>query len=93
MLAPVLPELEEELLEDELEEELEELELEEDELELDEELEDEELDDDELLLEVEAGAITAIESDIWLLLEAVQLEVAVPAALTASVEPAPPELD
>jgi hypothetical protein len=89
MLAPLLPELDEELLEDEeLDEDEELLELEDDELEeLLEELEEEEL---ELLDPPEAGIITATESASWLLLEAVHELVKVPVALVASVEPAPP---
>ena len=80
-----------ELDELELDDDEELLELDEEELLLDEELEELEL--DELLEPPEAGVIMATERASWLLLEAVQLMVAEPVALGASVEPAPPELD
>jgi len=83
ILAPLPPELDED-------EEL--LELEDDELEL-EELDEEEDEELELLDPPEVGTITATESASWLLLDAVQELVKVPAALVASVEPAPPLLE
>jgi hypothetical protein len=92
MLAPLLPELDEELLEDEeLDDDEELLELEDDELEL-EELDEEDDEELELLDPPEAGTITATESASWLLLDAVHELVKVPVALVASVEPAPPLL-
>jgi len=81
----LLLELDDELLEELLDEEDELL------LELDDELD--ELEDEELDEPDEAGTITATVRASWLLLDAVQLMVAEPVELGASVEPAPPLLE